>query len=190
VYFPETLEKANRTMALAVRTSGDGSLIAPVVRQALRELDSTLPIFDVRPLSAVFGAAIAQLTFVILVLGSAAAVTLILGAVGLYGALAYIVTLRSRELGIRIALGATPRAVAAAMTRYGMALTVVGVAVGLAIFALASRFLRGLLFGVAPSDPVTLGASALILLAIAMLASWVPARRASRVDPADTLRAE
>jgi putative ABC transport system permease protein len=196
VYLPETLEQGGefaqtkRTMALVVRTARERTPIAAAVRQAVRELDPTLPTFDVRPMTAVFSAATAQLSFVILILGGAASVTLILGAVGLYGVLAYVVTLRRRELGIRIALGASPRAVAAAITRYGIVLTSAGIAVGLAMFALVARFLRAMLFGVAPVDPLTLGGSALILLAIAMLASWVPARRAARVDPAEALRAE
>jgi ABC-type antimicrobial peptide transport system permease subunit len=141
-------------------------------------------------MNAVFSAATAQLSFVIVILGAAALVTLILGAVGLYGVLAYVVTLRKRELGIRIALGASPRAVAAAMARYGIGLASVGIVLGLALFALVAGFLRALLFGVTLSDPPTLGGSALILFAIAVLASWVPARRAARVDPADALRAE
>jgi putative ABC transport system permease protein len=156
----------------------------------VRELDPTLPTFDVRPMTAVVSAATAQLSLVIIILGAAAAVTLILGAVGLYGVLAYVVTLRRRELGIRIALGASPRAVAAATARYGIALTGIGIVVGLAIFALVARFLRASLFGVTASDPFTLGGAALVLLAIASLASWVPARRAARVDPAEALRAE
>jgi putative ABC transport system permease protein len=127
----------------------------------VRELDATLPLFDVRPMTAVFSGATAQLSFIILVLCGAAAMTLILSAVGLYAVPAYVVTLRRRELGIRIALGATPRAVAAAMTRYGITLSSVGIVVGLAIFALVARFLRALLFGVAASDPLTLGGSAL-----------------------------
>lgn len=196
VYFAEALEKNNalaqtrRTMALAVRTVGDGTAIGPAVLRAVHELDPALPIFDVRSMAAVFTAATAQLRFIILILGGAAVVTLILGAVGLYGVLAYVVTLRTRELGIRIALGASPRAVAAAMTRYGLTLTGAGIVLGFGLFALVARFLRALLFGVAPSDPLTLGASALALLAIAVLASWVPARRAARVDPADALRAD
>jgi predicted permease len=196
VYFPVTPDQGNvvagsqRTMALVVRTSGDPTTIASQVQQAVRDLDPTQPMFDVRPMTAVFAAATAQLSFFILILGCAAAVALILGAVGLYGVLAYIVTLRRRELGIRIALGASPRAVAAAMARYGMTLTGVGIVCGLGLFALVARFLRALLFGVTASDPITLGGSALILLAIAMLASWVPARRAARVDPADALRSE
>jgi putative ABC transport system permease protein len=195
VYFPITSEPTalatgQRTLALVVRTTGEATSITPAVQQAVRDLDPTQPIFDVRPMTAVFRKATAQLSFIILILGSAAAVTLVLGAVGLYGVLAYVVTLRRRELAIRIALGASPRAVAMAMTRYGIALTGIGIACGLAIFAVVARFLHLLLFGVAPSDPVTLGTSALILIAMAMLASWVPARRAARVHPADALRAE
>jgi putative ABC transport system permease protein len=196
VYFPVTAEpgsvlaQGQRTMALVVRTTGDPEAIAPAVQRAVRELDPTLPVFDVRPMTAVFGAATAQLAFVILILGGAAAVTLILGAVGLYGVLAYVVTLRTRELGIRMALGASPRAVAAAMARYGIALTGAGIAGGLALFVPAARFLRARLFGVAASDPLTLAGSALILLVVALLASWVPARRAARVDPAEALRAQ
>jgi predicted permease len=199
VYLPETTEEgagfgqAKRTMALVVRTDGKGPGHAPIgaaVRQAVRELDPTLPLFDVRPMREVLGAATAQLSFLILVVGGAAAVTLFLSAVGLYGVLAYVVTLRRRELGIRMVLGATPRAVAAAMTRYGIALTGMGIALGLTVFALIARFLRTLLFGVAAGDPWTLGGATLLLLAIATLASWIPARRASRVDPAEALRAE
>jgi putative ABC transport system permease protein len=141
-------------------------------------------------MTAVFTAATAQLSLVILILGGAAAVTLLLGAVGLYGVLAYVVALRRRELAIRIALGAPPRSVAAAMTRYGIVLTSVGIVLGLAIFSLVEGFLRASLFGVAASDPPTLGASVLVLFATALAASWVPARRAARVDPADALRAE
>ena len=196
VYFPETLEQGDvaaqtrRAMALVVRTTKESTSIAPAVQRAVRELDPTLPVFDAKPMASVLSAATAQLTFIIFILGGAAVVTLILGAVGLYGVMAYVVTLRTRELGIRIALGASPRAVAAAMTRYGIRLTGVGIAFGFAIFALVARFLRSLLFGVAPSDPLTLGGSALMLVAIAALASWVPARRAARVDPADALRAQ
>jgi putative ABC transport system permease protein len=135
-------------------------------------------------------AATAQLSFVILVLAGAATATLILGAVGLYGVLAYVVALRRRELGIRMALGASPRAVAGAIARYGLALASVGIALGLVIFAVVARFLRAQLFGVSASDPLTLGGSALLLVLIALVASWAPARRAAHVAPADALRAE
>lgn len=194
VYFPEALEangvtkQTRRAMALVARTAGPSSINA-AVQQVVHDLDPTLPTFDVRPMSVIVGAATAQLTFIIIILGAAAALTLILGAVGLYGMLTYVVTLRTRELGIRMALGATPSAVAAAMARYGLGLTGVGIAIGLGLFALIARFLRTMLFGVTPGDPLTLAGAALILVAVALLASWLPVRRASRVDPASTLRA-
>ena len=195
-YFPEALEEGNvprrtkRAMALVVRTNNESVSITTSVHAAVREIDPTLPVFDVRPLAAVVSAATAQLSFIILVLGGAAAVTLVLGAVGLYGVLAYVVTLRTRELGIRIALGASPRAVALGLARYGVTLALAGSAFGLVIFTLVARYLRALLFGVAATDPLTLAGSAMVLLVIAGAASWVPARRASRVDPADALRAQ
>jgi predicted permease len=196
VYFPEVAEKDTlfsqmaRTMALVVRTPGDPTAVIGAVRSAVHDLDPALPLFDVKSMTTVFAASMAQLWLIIVILGGAAIVTLILGGVGLYGVMAYVVTLRTKELGVRIALGAQPRAVAAMMTRQGLAITALGVGGGLALFALVARFLRSFLFGVAPSDPVTLVAASLMLGAIAVLASWIPARRASRVDPAEALRAE
>jgi len=196
VYFPEVAERDTlfsqtaRTMALVVRTPGDPAAITGAVRAAVRELDPSLPLFDVRPMTTAFDASMAQLSVVILILGAAAVVTLVLGAIGLYGVMAYVVTLRTKELGVRIALGAQPGAVAAMMTRQGMALTGIGIAGGLALFALVARFLRSFLFGVAPGDPLTLAGASLMLAAVATLASWIPARRASRADPASALRAE
>ena len=125
-----------------------------------------------------------------LILGGAAVVTVILGAVGLYGVIALVVTLRWRELGIRIALGASPRSVTAATTGQGIALTSVGLVAGLVLFAVAARFMRGFLFQVAPWDPLSVAGAGFVLLAVATLASWIPGRRAGRVDPAEALRAE
>jgi len=178
------------TMALVVRTAGEPTAITSAVQRVVRELDPGLPLFDVRPMSAVAAASMAQLSFTILVLGAAAIVTLILGAVGLYGVMAYVVSLRTRELAVRIALGATPAAVVGMLTRQGVAVTGVGIAAGLAVFVLVARALKSLLFGVAAMDPVTLAGASLLLVAIAALASWLPARRTSQVDPADVLRAE
>jgi ABC-type antimicrobial peptide transport system permease subunit len=188
---PDTIfSQMSRTMALVVRTSVDPASITTAVQRAVRELDPSLPTFDVKPMTAVVSSSMAQLSFIILILGAAAAVTLVLGAIGLYGVMAYVVTLRTKELGVRIALGAQPSAVAAMMTKQGLALTAFGIGGGLLLFALVARFLRSFLFGVAPSDPLTLAAASLTLVAIATLASWIPARRAARVDPADALRAE
>jgi putative ABC transport system permease protein len=196
VYFPEVassdsfFDKTYWTMALVVRTAGDPAPIVPAVERAVRELDPSLPTFNVRPMTAVLSGSMARLSLTIVILGAAAVVTLLLGAVGLYGIMAYLVTLRIREVGVRIALGAEPRKVAAMFTRQGLALSAIGVGAGVVIFILVAQFLRGLLFGVAPSDPVTLVGASLTLLAIATAASWIPARRASRVDPARTLRSE
>jgi predicted permease len=196
VYFPQSVEQdsmysqARRTMAVVVRTTSDPAAITSAIQRVVRELDPSLPTFDVKPMTTVFSASMAKLSFTMLILGAAAAVTLLLGAIGLYGVMAYAVTLRTRELGVRLALGAQPRAVAAMMTKQGMALTAAGITGGLLLFVLVARFLRSFLFGVAPSDPLTLAGASLMLIAIAALASWVPARRASRVDPAEALRAE
>ena len=196
VYFPQVASgqrfnnQTRRTMALVVRTAGEQGAITRAVQRTVRELDPSLPVFDVRPMTAVFDASMAQLSFTILVLGAAAAVTLVLGAIGLYGVMAYVIALRTRELGLRIALGATPGAVVAMLTRQGVALTGLGIAAGLVLFALVARFLRTLLYGVAPTDPLTLVAAPLLLVAVAALASWIPARRTSRLDPADVLRSE
>jgi ABC-type antimicrobial peptide transport system permease subunit len=195
VYFPELTQPNRitrhpaRTMALVVRTTGERSIVAAVQR-LLREMDPTLPTFDIRTMTEALRASTAQLAFTTLILVGAATITLILGAVGLYGVMAYVVTLRRRELGIRIALGASPRSVAAATTRQGVELTTVGLACGLMLFAAAARLLRNFLFGVAPWDPPTIASAALVLVAMATLASWIPARRAARVDPAEALRAE
>ena len=202
VYFPEVVtggsynDQTRNTMALVVRTACaapqgcamDG--ITASVRRVVRELDPSLPLFDVRSMSAVFQASMAQLSFTIVVLGAAAVVALVLGAVGLYGVMAYVVALRARELGVRIALGASPRGVVAMLTKQGVVLTAFGIGAGLVLFAVVARFLRTLLFGVAPTDPVTMAGTSLLLMLVAALASWIPARRTARLDPAEVLRAE
>jgi predicted permease len=196
VYFPITADRdttygqSQRTLALVVKTTGDPSTIRNPVQGVIRELDSTLPTFDVRPMPAVVRNSMAQLSFMIVMLGAAAVVTLLLGAIGLYGVMAYVISLRTRELGIRVALGASPRSVAAMMTGQGLTLTLAGVLGGLVLFAVLARFLGAFLYGVATGDPLTLLIASTVLIAIAALASWIPARRAARVDPAEVMRAE
>lgn len=196
VYYPEVASQnqfnlqTNRTMALVVRTAGESGTMSTTIQRMVRELDPTLPVFDAKPMSAVFRASMAQLSFTILVLGVAAVVTLLLGAIGLYGVMAYIVALRTRELGVRIALGASPSDVVSMLTRQGVVLTAAGIGAGLALFVVVARFLRTLLFGVATTDPLTLLGASLLLVAIAAFASWIPARRTTRLDPADVLRAD
>jgi ABC-type antimicrobial peptide transport system permease subunit len=108
----------------------------------------------------------------------------------LYGVIAYIVGMRTREFGVRIALGAQPRTVATMVARQGMTLTGIGIVFGVALFALVARYLRSLLYGIEPGDPLTLAGVSLVLVMIAALASWIPARRAARSDPMNALRAE
>lgn len=196
VYYPQSISPdtlfggPKRTMALVARTTGEVAATTRAMQRIVRELDPTLPTFQVRSMREVMDASIARLSFTMVVLGVAAGVTLVLGIVGLYGVIAYVVTLRTRELGVRIALGAQPRAVAAMVTRQGLTLSVAGILVGLALVALVARFLRTFLYEVAPTDPMTLAGAAGLLLVFALLASWVPARRAARVDPMEALRAE
>jgi ABC-type antimicrobial peptide transport system permease subunit len=110
--------------------------------------------------------------------------------IGLYGVIAYVVALRTRELGVRIALGAQPAAVARMVTTQGLVLCGAGVAAGLVLVIVGGRFVRNLLFEVAPTDPLTLGATIVLLGTFALLASWLPARRAARVNPAEALRTD
>jgi ABC-type antimicrobial peptide transport system permease subunit len=121
-------------------------------------------------------------------LGAASIIALAIGMVGLYGVLAYGVTLRRREIGVRMALGATARDVTRMIARSGIALAAIGVLTGLLATLLATRFLQRLLYGVSPTDPAALVGSCLVLLVVAALASWLPARRASAIDPMEALR--
>jgi predicted permease len=196
VYYPVSMDRdtlygsGQRAMALVVKTTVDPSMIRNPVLGVVQTLDATLPTFDVRPMPDVLRNSMAQLSFMIVMLGAAALVTLLLGAIGLYGVMAYVISLRTRELGVRVALGASPRSVAAMITGQGLTLTLAGVVGGLVLFTALARFLKVFLYGVAPGDPLTLVAASTLLIAIAALASWIPARRAARVDPAEVLRAE
>ncbi|HWH50397.1 MAG TPA: FtsX-like permease family protein, partial [Gemmatimonadaceae bacterium] len=179
-----------RVESIVLRTQADPSSLAPSVRREIRAIDASVPVYSLEPLTAVVDRATARTRFVLMTLGAAAAIALVVGAVGLYGVIAYVVTLRTRELGLRLALGAAPSGVLGLVLREGVVLGVVGVAAGLVAFAGIARFLRGLLFGVGPTDPLTLAVVACTLLAVAGLASVVPAWRASRINPLEALKAE
>jgi putative ABC transport system permease protein len=196
VYFPESVSQDTvinqfaRTMAIVARTNGDVAGATRAIRQVIREIDPTLPTFDAQSMRSAADASIAQLSFTMVILGVAAGVTLILGVVGLYGVIAYVVTLRTRELGVRIALGAQPSAVATMVAKQGLVVSGAGIAVGLALVVVSARFLRSFLFEVAPTDPAILGGATVVLLGFALLASWIPARRAAKVNPLEALRAD
>jgi predicted permease len=189
VYFPERQVPRNPAVYV-VRTADDPAALVPGVREALRALDPALPIYDVRPLDAYVADARALRRFTALLAIVFAAAALTLACVGIYGVVAYSVAERHREFGVRLALGARATQVMTLVLREGVTLAGVGLAVGLAGAAAAAWSLRSQLFGVAPWDPVSLGATLPILGAAAVLACLVPALRALRTDPADALRAE
>ncbi len=181
---------ARRTMALVVKTTGQPVSIVAPIRKLVREIDPAIPIFSVGTMSDVVSASTARITLTLALLTAAAVITLLLGAIGLYGVMAYMVALRTRELGIRIALGADPRTLATSVVLHGMTLAVCGIIVGCVLYAAAAPFLRGFLYGVTAADPVSLFGATGALIAIAAVASWFPASRAAGVDPTVALRAE
>jgi predicted permease len=188
VYAGETGPEVPGSVAIAIRTTGDPAALTPALRAAVRALDPSLPTYDERTMTARLGASAARTRFVMLMLGVASLVALLIGMVGLYGVLAYSVTLRRREIGVRMALGATARDVTRMIARRGIVLAVVGVGVGLFGAVALTRVLHGLLYGVSPTDPVALVGTCVMLLAVASIASVLPARRAAGINPIEALR--
>ena len=179
-----------RGMSLVVRTAADPLVLAEAVRHEVRALDSTVPVFGVSTAEQVLGQTVAQPRFNLILLGLFAVVALLLAAVGIYGILANAVRQRTHEMGIRLALGARPGAVFRLVIGQGMKLAVIGTGVGLGVAFALMRYLESLLYEVKPTDPLTFGGVALLLLGVALLACWIPARRATKVDPLIALRYE
>lgn len=176
--------------ALLVRSTRDLDELAPEVRRAIVDVDPQLAVYGVEPLSRTLLDSLGTRRFATLVLGAFAVLTLVLALVGIHGVLSYTTSQRTREIGIRLALGATRREAAGSVVRGGLLLALVGTTVGLLAAAGASRFLQGLLFGVTRSDPVTYVAVAGLVLVAAVTATTLPALRASRVAPTEALRLE
>jgi ABC-type antimicrobial peptide transport system permease subunit len=160
------------------------------IRQAASEVAPDIPITDARTLAEVYSASMARTSFSLILLGSAGTMALLLSVVGVYGVLAYTVTQRRREIGIRLALGATPEAVKKMFVYRGMVLSGIGIALGVVGAMGLTRLMSSLLFGVAPVDAVTFVAAIVFLTLAALCASYIPARRAAAVPPADTLRGQ
>jgi len=177
-------------LSYVLHTSVRPQSLIPVVRKTIRSLDANVPISQVATMEAVVAGANVQTAFTTVVLGIAAAIALLLGMVGIYGVISCAVARRTREIGIRLALGARRGQVTRRLIRDGGRVTAVGLAVGLAGAVALTRLMRGLLFGVSPTDPVTFAAAAGLLAVVALAATWIPARRSARLDPARTLRAE
>jgi len=187
---PKVEPVARGGLALVVRSSGPPGALVPAIREIVRELDPTVPVFNIETMDEVIRASTARLSLVLTLMTAAAVITLLLGTIGLYGMMAYMVALRTREFGVRVALGADPRRIARWVAMRGLLLAAAGIAAGFVLYAMAAPLLQAFLYGVTATDPATLVAATLVLLGTASLASWLPARRASRVDPAMALRAE
>jgi putative ABC transport system permease protein len=178
---------ADSQSTLFLRTSGDPELAYPAVRTALRALEPNLVLHNARSMSDIASASTAVAQLAMRLLAGFAVVALTLAAIGIYGVMAYSVRRRTRELGTRVALGASRADIIALVMREGGAITIAGVVAGLGAGLLAARSLSAVLYGVPASDPISLAAAAFVLSATAMAACYVPARRAARVDPARTL---
>jgi putative ABC transport system permease protein len=177
-------------MTLVVKTAAAPSTLTASVRGAIRQLDPNLPVADVRPMTEVVGAALSTPRFTSALLSMFAILALTLSAVGIYGVLSYVVSRRTREIGIRVAIGADRGRVLRMVLASGLGLAMIGVVTGLLAALALTRLLSGLLHGVTPEDPATFVAVAGALVAVALAASLAPAWRATRVDPVVALKSE
>jgi putative ABC transport system permease protein len=174
--------------SVTVRTSLSATSLEPLIRREIQAVDPDLPIFSVRTMNEVIAGSLASRRFSAELVGVFAVVALLLAAVGIYGLLAYMVGQRSQEIGVRIALGATPWTIAKMIVSRGVGLTGAGVGIGLVLSAMIAPLLATLLYGVRPLDPEVFLAVPLTLMVVAFLASYIPARRAARVNPIVALR--
>jgi len=191
VYLPLGPQARNVTfLGFAVRTTGDPMSAVGAARAAVASVDPNLPLATVNTMDQLLAQRTGPRRFSVLLLGAFAALAMLLAMIGLYGVMSWVVTQRTRELGVRLALGAAARDVQALVLREGVQLALVGVAIGLVAALALTRVMRSMLFGVGVTDPATFVVAPLLLTAVAALASWLPARRATRVDPIAALRSE
>src|SRR6185295_13014190 len=181
----------HRTMAFAVRSPRTGSAgFLDEIRRSVWSVNPNLPLAQVQSVREIYDHSMARTSFTLVMLALAAAMALLLGLVGIYGVISYSVSQRTREIGIRMALGAGHRTIRQMFVRNGLVLAAIGVGCGLVAAAAVTRLMSALLFEVSPIDPVTYCAVSIVLVGAAFLASYVPARRATVIDPADALRTE
>jgi predicted permease len=196
IYYPMVnlpgvdMEWLSRSMVYAVRSTSDPAALIAAARHELRALDPQLPLAETRTLESVVEAARAGMRFSAIGFAVAALIGLFMGAVGLYGVISYATAQRTREIGVRIALGASPASVKQAVVAGGLVVTLAGLGIGVAVAMSMQAVAAPLLYGVAPADALTFGVVTLVLLSVSLLATWLPARRAARLDPMIALRGE
>ena len=193
VYMPVTTPQAGARptlMHIVARTEGDPMALVPQLRAVVKRVNGSTPLTTARTMRDISDEALAETSFIVMVLSVAAAVAVVLGAVGLYGVIGYVVSQRTKEIGVRIALGAVPRSVRSMVLRQGLVLALLGTALGVAGAALVTRVLDAALFEVDNRDPLVFIGVATVLLAVSCLAAWLPARRASSISPLEALRSE
>jgi len=183
-------QASNLSIAMVARTSGDPATFEASIRAAVRSVDADLPLFAVQPMTSILSSALAERRFAMTLIAVFAAFALVLSAVGIYGVLAFLVEQRTAEIGVRIALGADARQVVKLVLGEGMLLAGLGIGLGLGGAAVIARLVATLLFGINPFDPVSFGGITSLLLVVAVLACYLPARRALRIDPLAALREE
>jgi predicted permease len=189
VYVPYTRSR-QRAMTFAVKTSVAPSALAGSIRAALAALDPNVPIYALRTQEEQIDLAIREARVFAHLVSGVAVLALLLASLGIYGTLAYSVVRRTSEIGVRMALGADRARVVRMVLRESLAPVLVGLAVGLVIALAGSRLVRAMLFGLEPNDPATIAAAAVLLLVTAVLAAWLPSRRAARVEPMSALRCD
>jgi predicted permease len=180
----------NRAVALVVRTEGSAAAVATAIEQAIHSVDKDVPVFSIRTMDQILGNSLAQRRLTLVLLASFAALALLLATIGIYGVISYAVRQRTHELGIRMALGAQARDVVRLIVTQGLKLTLIGIGLGLAGAFALTRWMESLLFGVRPIDALTFGSIAVGLALVALLTCWIPARRATKIDPLIALRCD
>jgi putative ABC transport system permease protein len=183
-YMPVYRNPAN----LVVRAQGDPSVIANAIRAKVRELDANLPLSTIRPMNDIVEQSVASPKFYLILLVIFGAMAVVLASAGIYGVISYTVTQSTREIGVKIALGAAPNAVLLSVLRQGIVLALISLSIGIPAGIGLTRLMGALLFGVNSHDPLTLTVVAVITVVIALLACYLPARRAANVDPIVALR--
>jgi hypothetical protein len=190
-YGPPGARNVWRLVTFAIRSDRAGTeLFLSQVQQAVQSVNASLPLASVRTMQEIYDRSLARTSFTLLMLAIAGGMALLLGIIGIYGVIAYSVSQRRREIGIRLALGAQQGELQRMFVRHGVLLSGIGSAMGLGAAAVLTRMMKSLLFGISPLDPLTYVVVPFVLVAAALLASYLPARRAARVDPVQALRAE